>query len=174
MGRVVWLVAIVSGLGLVTRYANSAGASGRPPAVWPVDSKVARTPGLPTLLLFVHPHCPCSRATIGELAVLMARTQGLVNTNVVFVRPAGFPENWEKTDLWNSAVNIPGVSVMVDDNGLEAGRFRSLTSGQATFYSADGRLLFNGGITGSRGHSGDNAGRSAIVSLLTAGTAERK
>lgn len=34
-------------------------------------------------------------------------------------------------------------------------------------YGADGRLLFSGGITGSRGHSGDNEGRRAIVSLLT-------
>jgi hypothetical protein len=33
-------------------------------------------------------------------------------------------------------------------------------------YDAGGALLFSGGITGSRGHAGDNAGRSSIVALL--------
>jgi hypothetical protein len=174
LGSFVWLVAISTGLGLVSRYANSAGARGEPPAEWPAESKVARIAGLPTLLLFLHPHCPCSRATIGELAILMAHSQGLVQANAVFVKPVGFTENWEKTDLWASAASIPGVKVTIDDNGLEARKFRSLTSGQATLYSADGRLLFSGGITASRGHSGDNAGRTAIVSLLTEGTAEQK
>ena len=34
------------------------------------------------------------------------------------------------------------------------------------FYDARGALLFSGGITGARGHAGDNAGRRAIVALL--------
>jgi hypothetical protein len=33
-------------------------------------------------------------------------------------------------------------------------------------YDVNGRLLFSGGITGSRGHAGDNAGRTAILALL--------
>jgi hypothetical protein len=33
-------------------------------------------------------------------------------------------------------------------------------------YDRDGRLLFQGGITISRGHAGDNPGRSALVALL--------
>ena len=63
--------------------------------------------------------------------------------------------------------------MVVDDNGVEARRFHAVTSGQTALYDIEGRLLFSGGITGSRGHSGDNAGRSAIVSLLNTGDAER-
>src|SRR5712691_5642885 len=48
------------------------------------------------------------------------------------------------------------------------------TSGQTVLYDSQGRLLFSGGITGSRGHSGDNAGRSSIVSLVNAGVADQK
>ncbi|HEY6421580.1 MAG TPA: hypothetical protein VIX59_21490 [Candidatus Binataceae bacterium] len=33
-------------------------------------------------------------------------------------------------------------------------------------YDRRGRLLFSGGITGARGHFGDNAGVSAIVALI--------
>jgi hypothetical protein len=102
----------------------------------------------------------------------MAQAQGRITAYVLFVKPSGSADDWEKTDLWQSAANIPGVSVVVDD-GAEALRFHAVTSGQTALYDVEGRLLFSGGITGSRGHSGDNAGRSAIVSLLNTGEAER-
>jgi hypothetical protein len=104
----------------------------------------------------------------------MAHAQGLVNANVFFVKPREFSEEWGKTDLWNSATSIPGVKVMIDEDGVEAGLFRSLTSGQVMLYGTNSRLLFTGGITSSRGHAGDNAGRSAILSWLTSGSAATK
>ena len=64
----------------------------------------------------------------------MAHSQGLVNANAVFVKPAGF-EAWEKTDLWRSVTDIPGVNISVDEDGVEAQRFRSETSGQVALYS---------------------------------------
>jgi len=169
LASLVWLGTVGYGLHFVWSYENSAGRSGASPQQWPTDSSIKRTPHLPTLVLFIHPHCPCSRATIGELAVLLAHTQQLVNAQAVFVKPAGFAEAWEQTDLWQSAAAVPGVSVTVDENGVEARRFGSETSGQVALYDADGVLLFSGGITGARGHSGDNDGRSAILSLLTTG-----
>ncbi len=104
----------------------------------------------------------------------MTHAQGLVNANVLFVKPQGFSEDWEKTDLWRGAASIPGVKVMTDESGVEARRFDSETSGQVMLYDADGQLRFSGGITAARGHSGDNAGRSAIVSLLTSNYSEIK
>ena len=97
----------------------------------------------------------------------MTQVQGRVRAQVLFVKPNNFPKEWEKTDLWSSAAMIPGVETMVDSEGVEAHRFGSQTSGQVMLYGADGRLLFSGGITVARGHVGDNAGRNAIVSLIT-------
>jgi hypothetical protein len=114
----------------------------------------------------VHPHCPCSRATIGELAELMTHCQGRLGTTVLVLQPAGMSDAWVHTDLWSSAAAIPGVTVLADGEGREARRFGAATSGQSLLYSTDGRLLFAGGITESRGHSGDNAGRTAIESLV--------
>ncbi len=68
-------------------------------------------------------------------------------------------------------MNIPGVKVMTDEDGVEATRFRSLTSGQAMLYDSNNRLVFSGGITASLGHAGDNQGRSAILAWLTTGAA---
>ena len=168
------MAAVAVGLRLILNYENTPGISGASSQVWPVDSQIHRTPGLPTLVTMVHPHCPCSRASIGELALLMVRGQGLVNANVVFVKPRDFPDEWERSDLWSSAAMIPGVNVSVDNDGVEARRFGSRTSGQVMLYSADGRLIFSGGITAARGHSGDNYGRSAIIELLNDGAVEQR
>jgi hypothetical protein len=35
-------------------------------------------------------------------------------------------------------------------------------------------LVFNGGITSSRGHQGDNAGQDSIISFLTKGVVTAK
>jgi hypothetical protein len=134
--------------------------------MWPVESRLPRNTTMPAVVLLVHPHCPCSRATIGELARLMADGHGKLTATVVMLRPTGAAEGWEQTDLWRTAAAIPGVIVVADSDGRESRRFGAATSGQTLLYAADGRLLFNGGITESRGHSGDNAGRSAILSLV--------
>jgi hypothetical protein len=174
LGVVVWLCAIGVGLRIVLEYENTPGSSAVSDKQWPSGSRIPRLAGLPTLVTVVHPHCPCSRATISELAVLMVRGQGLVDANVIFVRPRGFPEEWEKTDLWNSAAMIPGVRVWVDEGGIEAKRFGSRTSGQILLYSEQGELEFRGGITATRGHTGESAGRRSILALLTDGPAEQR
>jgi hypothetical protein len=58
------------------------------------------------------------------------------------------------------------VTVVRDDDGREARRFGVEASGETLLYDADGSLLFSGGITAARGHAGDNAGRTELVSLL--------
>lgn len=167
-----WLFVVGIGLSVLWSYENTPGVAAKPPLRWPIDSQIQRAPDGATLIMLAHPHCPCTRASIGELASLMAHSQGRLTAYVLFLKPAGFSEDWEKTDLWKSAASIPGVKAIADDEGTEARRFHAETSGQTILYDAEGRLLFSGGITGSRGHSGDNAGRSAIVSLVNAGAAE--
>jgi hypothetical protein len=167
-----WVLMVGAGLSLLWAYENGPGPAVASPPHWPHDSNIQPATDRATLIMLIHPHCPCTRASIGELARLMAQAQGCVTTYALFLKPAGSSGDWEKTDIWRSAASIPGVSVVADDGGIEARRFHAVTSGHTALYDAEGRLLFSGGITGSRGHSGDNAGRSAIVSLLNTGEAE--
>jgi hypothetical protein len=164
---IVWLVVVAAGLAALWRYAQTPGPAAHAPGSWPAASRVARDTGRPTLVMFAHPKCACSRATIGELAVLMAHVQHKVAAHVLFYRPSGADSSWDRTDLWESAAAIPGVTVSSDENGAEAALFGSEASGQALLYDASGRLVFSGGITSARGHAGDNAGRSALMALLT-------
>lgn len=163
---VAWATAVGFGTTLLWKYEAVPGIAARPTTGWPDGTGVSRRDDLPTLILSVHPHCPCSRATIGELSQLMTACHGQLKAIVLMQRPAGMPDGWEQTDLWTSASAIPGVNVVTDLAGVESHRFGAATSGQALLYANDGRLLFAGGITESRGHRGDNAGRSTIVSLV--------
>jgi hypothetical protein len=96
----------------------------------------------------------------------MAHSQGRMSAYVLFIKPAGSSDDWEKADLWQIASEIPGVSVVRDDEGFEAGLFNTATSGHTLVYNKQGRLVFSGGITASRGHFGDNAGEDAVVAIV--------
>ncbi|HEX3560771.1 MAG TPA: hypothetical protein VHU19_16330 [Pyrinomonadaceae bacterium] len=164
---ILWLSMIGTGIRYIWNYESRPGVAATAPDRWPAESRVKLASDRPTLVMLAHPHCPCTRASIGELARLMTQAQGRVTAYVLFVKPPDFSEGWEQTDLWASAAAIPGVTVVLDDEGTEASRFRAATSGQTLLYDTQGKLLFSGGITSARGHAGDNAGRSALVSLLT-------
>lgn len=166
LGAAVWLVTILTALAWMTNYSFTPGPLATTLANWPEASRIDRDAARPTLLLFAHPRCPCSRATIGELARLAANCQDRFTAQVWFTKPAGVAVDWEQTDLWRTAAAIPGVSVHTDEAGNEAARFGAQTSGHAMLYDSAGQLLFQGGITLSRGHSGDNPGRTTLQNIL--------
>lgn len=56
--------------------------------------------------------------------------------------------------------------MLSDIDGVEARRFGAETSGHTFLFDSGGQLLFNGGITAFRGHSGDNEGENAVISLI--------
>jgi hypothetical protein len=170
---IIWMLAVGVGFYLLLEYAAAPGEVGRPITAWPVDSRLARDPSRANLVLAVHPHCPCSRATIDALAEVMNHCQGLATAHVLFFRSAHLPEGWERTALWNDAVAIPGVTAIADEDSLEAVRFGVETSGHTVLFSASGELLFSGGITVSRGHQGSNPGMESLIACLTQGKQDR-
>ena len=167
-----WLVAAAVGQRVLLNYDYTAANPGTPPAKWPAASKIPHTPGVPAIVVVAHPHCPCSSATVEELARMMALLHDKAAATVIFVRPAEFSEEWQKTDLWRSAARIPGVTTWSDLDGAEARLFGAQASGQTMLYDAPGNLQFSGGITASRGHAGDSAGRSAILSIVLNGSSK--
>jgi hypothetical protein len=174
LATAVWLGAAATGLSALWKYDNAPGEEANAPDRWPDGSTLARTPGQPTLILLAHPQCSCTPASLAELAEVLARAHARPNTYVLFLKPQGFTNDWVESDLWKTAAAIPGVTLLRDDDGREAQRFGSATSGQTLLYDADGALQFSGGITGSRSHAGDNAGRRSLVALLNGGNADRR
>lgn len=162
----IWLGAAVAGLWVLWRYDNTPGAAAHAAQQWPASTELARATDRPTLVMLAHPHCTCTRASMGELAEAIARARMTPRTYVLFMTPTGFADGWEQTDLWRTAAAIPGVTVLRDDDGSKAQHFGAATSGQTMLYDAHGTLVFSGGITGARAHPGDNIGRQSLVALL--------
>jgi hypothetical protein len=156
------------------RYSATPGRLATPPLRWPANALIRPKPGRPTVLVFAHPQCPCTDATMGELSVIMARARGGVDAYVLLYAPRTESSQFTQTRLMRDAESIPGVHPIEDADGAESSRFGASTSGQTLLYDAHGALLFNGGITASRGHSGGNYGIDAILSLLDTGTAARR
>jgi hypothetical protein len=161
-----WIPAVGFGISTLWKYSITPGHPAEPPVNWLRRAPIERASGRATLVMFAHPLCGCSRASLGELAIIMAHESEKVNASVFFYRAPGEPSQWARTDLWETATAIPGVGVSEDPGGSVAQSFGVFTSGQTLLYDSEGRLQFKGGITGSRGHSGDNAGRSVITALL--------
>ncbi len=166
IGLGLWLAASATGMAVLLQYGATPGTPGEPPVRWPETSTLEPDAGRQTLLVFAHPHCPCTRATIEELDRLLASVATRPHVQVLFAKPDGMGPDWDHTDLWQRAAAIPGVSVSRDDGGREAERFGAATSGQVLLYDVAGRLRFAGGITRSRGEIGDNDGRSMLGELL--------
>jgi hypothetical protein len=161
-----WIAGIVLGLRTLLAYENNPGTIGLVPKQWPSTSQIVRRENRPVLVMLAHPHCPCTRASVGELAQMMAHMQGKVDAYVLFLKPANTGRDWDDTGLRRSAAAIPGVSVLSDIDGAEARRFGAETSGHTFLFDAAGHLLFSGGITEFRGHVGDNVGEQAIEALV--------
>ncbi len=118
-----------------------------------------------TLVTFIHPYCPCSRASLNELNKIMTRTHNCMDCKVVFLKPSVFGANWEKSDLWQISTEIPNSERTSDVDGQLAKSFNATTSGQTFLYDPDGKLVFSGGVTAARGHEGDSPGGITIESL---------
>jgi hypothetical protein len=167
-----WATLVLCGELYLWRFQLTAGATGETLKHWPKESNIRRQDGLFTLLLFLHPKCPCSQASFDSAAQVAARAQGKLNLFLVFVKPAGSHSDWEKTDLWKQGKATPGCTVLTDEAGREAQKFGVKTSGHVLLYDPAGQLLFSGGLTSARGQPGPSAGLEAVVHLLNGESVE--
>jgi hypothetical protein len=135
-------------------HATTSGEMIDSPERWPVDTRLSRGSAF-TIAMFVHPDCP-SRASLHELAAIATDSSATIDIVVTGLDTEG--------EVWDAG-RVAGAVRMVDD-GREAARFGALTSGYTVVYDRDGIRRFAGGITGSRGHIGDNVGRDAVQRVV--------
>ncbi|GMU38008.1 MAG: hypothetical protein KJ057_13430 [Phycisphaerae bacterium] len=169
-GAAVWATVLFFGGKRIVEYAARPGSSAAPDMYWPAGSRIAHPADRPALLMFLHPKCPCSRASLSNLERILSFGASRVRCTVVFVCPESVSESWRDSDLVGKCRVIAGLSVMFDDGGAEARRFGATTSGHVLMYDARGRLFFSGGLTPARGHEGDSSGMDAVRALISGAT----
>lgn len=168
-----WAVGVGVGLKILGDYSNTPGATASSPTQWPKSTQLSLQKEQATLIMFAHPHCFCTRASLTELEHIMQKAKNNTAAWIVFLQPQGVEQGWEKTESWQMAQRIPNAMVITDTGGVEAARFGALTSGYTLLYNSEGKLIFSGGITLARGHAGDNAGERRVLSLLETGQADQ-
>src|SRR5687767_4815046 len=97
-----WLAAVAAGHAWLQRYEATAGPAPAAAPAWPAGAGPDPTPGRPTLLMFAHPHCPCTRAALAELAWIVSRADG-ADVRLFVVAPPGAPADWADSPLARAA-----------------------------------------------------------------------
>ncbi len=163
---IAWLMAVASGFAVLHRYETTRASAGSPPESWPIQHQLSLETDRLTLVVAIHPQCPCTRATARALEELLADRPGRARLNVLVYQPAEVTENWTSTPTVRTLSALPDARCLVDLEGKLAGQFGALTSGQVLAFDTTGHLLFSGGVTPVRGQLGPNAGYSALAALL--------
>ena len=165
MAALVWAGTVAAAFQAIRRFESTPGLAAIAPPSWPVRSAVRRAEGAWTLVMLVHPHCSCSRASVKELEAVLEKAPRSVQSYVLVYRPREFAAGWERTDVYDAATRLRRAHVLIDEDGREAALFGGFTSGQTFLYDGEGRLRFEGGITLLRGHAGLNSGRAGIIRI---------
>jgi hypothetical protein len=137
---------------------------------WPTSSRISRADDRPTLLFFIHPRCPCTRASVAEIERLLAghslTERQLPAVVVVATIPSQAPMEWRDTNTLQRAMHLPNATLFWDYGGEESKLFGAIASGTVMLHRQDGTRTFAGGVTAARGHEGDNVGSERLFEAL--------
>lgn len=161
-----WGVAAGAGFVALERYSTTPGLQTQAAPTWPADSRLNRVENQPTLLVFIHPKCPCSRATLAVLGTVL--DEAIVRPRVIFAvwHPPADDRDWGAGPGLEAAATAHHATLWIDRGGTEAIRFHAATSGEVYFYDQTGRLAFHGGVTATRGQVNPGAGAASLAALL--------
>ena len=166
VSALLWATTIGAMVRAIRRFESTPGRAADALQSWPSTSRIPRAPGEWRLVMLIHPHCSCSRASLSELERIIEKSPRSLRTYIVVYRPSDFANGWEKTDVFTSASRLPRTRIVLDQDGHEARLFHGFTSGQTYLYDGDGKLRFSGGITLLRGHAGFNSGSAEVMNIV--------
>ena len=158
-----WLFALLAIVGCLVAYetqpapaAASSSTTDDAPPRWRMD-------------IYAHPRCPCTRASIEELSRLASRLGDRVDLRFWFFRPEREADAWAHSTSWNNAAAIPGATVSTDPGGRLAERAGAVASGHVVLSAPNDHVVFQGGVTLTRGHIGPSPGGDAIAAWILGG-----
>ncbi|CAN5593119.1 hypothetical protein BH10PLA2_BH10PLA2_16280 [soil metagenome] len=166
LAATLWLIAIASGFAVLHRYESTPAPGGMPAANWPSETPLVLEMGKLTLVLAVHPRCPCTEATVMEVKNLLEAGAGRGTLNVLVFKPVIAADSWASSRTVQALAALVDAKIWTDEEGELAAHFGAETSGTLLVFNPQGELLFAGGVTPVRGQVGPNGGISAVAAFL--------
>jgi hypothetical protein len=101
------------------------------------------------------------------LASIAASYRDRFAAHAILYRPDSPSKDWDRAEAAaTDMAPLPGLRRWSDQGGWLGRQFGVETSGHVLLFDLDGELLFEGGITPSRGHRGENPGLEALVAHI--------
>ena len=166
------LLGVVFGWGQLFRFSATPGEQAAAPARWPHEEPRLGDGKRPFLMVFVHPRCDCTHATLLELDRILEGRGGSVQVALVVYQSRALDEQGGGSEFAPERWLRKPFTRIQDAGGVLARRFGAATSGEAVLYSSEGKLLFQGGVTPERAHVGDSQGASKLNAALRLGVAQ--
>lgn len=161
-----WLAGLLVAIGAMSVYKTTPPAEVQPSIEsWPTASRLVRDGTTPTLVMFAHPYCDCTKASLAVLRDLMPRLEGKVHNYILFAQSEGEPVG-ARSENRIMAESIPGATIVDDEAALEADRFGATTSGQVMLFDTEGRILFTGGIGPLPHYTGETPMVHSLVAAI--------
>lgn len=160
---VTWILAVLGGLGAFWWQSTRPGLAATPPLKTEelhLDSQNE------TLVLFIHPRCQCTKASAYELGQLESKVKSAFNVRVVAYYPEHESQDWADTALLDGLRALPRTQIIYDKGGKLSYSLGARSSGYTMLFNNKGQLQFRGGLTESRGHTGESQGGRSIAALI--------
>jgi hypothetical protein len=156
----VWLFGIIHFSLQMMAFDSTPGARAEAPPLWPAQSTISHVAGRKVLVMFIHPECSCSHASLEQLALLENLLGGQLTARVVLWHSGSSAASGR----WRQRADA--VPVVDDRDGREARIFGAKTSGQTMIYNEYGRLIYAGGLTVLRGEAGGERALQDIARVI--------
>src|SRR4051812_9788239 len=95
-----WASAVIASAALLMRYESTPGTA-QAVHPWPADAPPFLDLRKPTLVVAIHPKCPCTRTTLVALRELVTRYPAAASVHAVFYCPDNLRAEW--SDSSNAA-----------------------------------------------------------------------
>lgn len=162
-----WCVLLADGWARLYSYTYRPEATERAASDWPGGVSLGPSATGFRIVVFVHPLCPCTQATLQELDETLVRIPNDVSVVAVPVTCGLSPTDMASSRIIARLQRIPRVTIHPDPDGELRRRFGARVSGEVFAFAGD-RCVYHGGLTPGRGHQGDFAGQRRLEGLAAA------
>lgn len=162
----IWLITIAIVLRAWLDYEHTPGAIAGERLRWPADSGLVSDSQSGTLVMFLHPQCPCSRAGLRKLERILSQLPQRPTCHFLFAPMTPAENDEQHSENRRIAASLSPKGTKTDDGAFEAACFDAKTSGYVLYYDSAGQLRYRGGILAERGSDRTNAFEQALVEAI--------